>query len=457
MLMCRQKSFSANTVITALTWLIITTVVLIASLIVYFITVLDDNAAKDLHKRVEIAFNIEKENLLKLNIEYSFWDESYQATIVREEQDWIDDTYKNHLLPTYNLSFVAAIKNDLAVDMLAVRKIEGPRADRSILDSSLLERLMSTHKGSLTLQQTSFFTKAYGKLYLVSVEPFRDESTENSIDGSHLVLAKALSSEYLKEISKKYQLPKLLIGTNESAADSLILDGYGTVGDLGFIYWESPRVTNKFTPYIVLFLAALLIIIVVLARLVLNKNFRDTSQYQNELFTAAMTDPLTNAANRRYFMSTGEQEFQMQTEQQNHLTVLVLDLDDFKSINDRFGRSVGDEALKHFAQICQQSVRGTDLFGRLGGEEFGLILPGAGPAKGEDLSERIRASLNCSPLIVNGKLIELTVSVGVAALNNQSTFEELMFDADKALYLAKNSGHNNVKSFAPLRKYNAVI
>lgn len=445
--MREQKSFSASTVISSLTWLIITTIVLIASLIIYFITVLDDNTAKDVHNRVEIAFNIEKESLLKLNIEYSFWDESYQSTVVHRDQNWIDETYKHYLLPTYNLTYAAAIENDLTVDMLAKNKIDGPGAARSILDSSLLERLMATHKGSRTLQETPFFTKAGSQLYLVSVEPFRDEKTENSIDGSHLVLAKALTPKYLNAISKKYQLPKLSLSTNRKEGGSLYLDGYGTVGDLGYLYWESPCVTNKITPYVVLILASLLIIIVVLARLVLNKNFRDTSQYQEELFTAAMTDPLTDAANRRYFMETGEQEFQMQSQQHNHLSVLVFDLDHFKSINDKFGHSIGDEALKHFTQICQNSVRGTDLFGRLGGEEFALILPGAGPAKGEELGERIRASLNGSPLIINGQLIDLTVSVGLATLNNQSTFEELMLDADKALYLAKNSGRNVLKTF----------
>lgn len=446
-IMRAQNNFSASALISSLTWLIITTIILIASLIVYFISVLDENAAEDVHKRVEVAFNVEKESLLTLNVEYSFWDESYQSTVVNRDQKWIDKTYKNYLLPAYNLSYVAAIEKDLTVHMLADSKLHGPSSERSILDSSLLERLMATHRGSRTLQRAPFFTKQDDRVFLVSVEPFRDEKSENTIDGSHLVLAKALTQKYLNEISKKFQLPELRYTTNKVEHDSLSLDGYGAVGGVGYVYWESPRVTNIVTPYLVVILASLLIVIVSLARLILNKNFRDTTKYQEKLLKAAMTDPLTRAANRSFFMETGEKEFLLQSQQQNHLSVLIFDLDHFKAVNDHYGHSAGDEALKHFTRICQNAVRGTDLFGRLGGEEFALILPGAGPVKGEELAERIRASLNGSPLVINGQMIDLTVSVGVATLEHQSTFKELMLDADKALYFAKNSGRNVVKSF----------
>ncbi|MEF1336507.1 CHASE4 domain-containing protein, partial [Vibrio rotiferianus] len=214
-IMREQNNFSASALISSLTWLIITTIILIASLIVHFISVLDENAAEDVHKRVEVAFNVEKESLLTLNVEYSFWDESYQSTVVNRDQKWIDKTYKNYLLPAYNLSYVAAIEKDLTVHMLAGSKLHGPSAERSILDSSLLERLMATHRGSRTLQKIPFFTKQDDRVYLVSAEPFRDEKSENTIDGSHLVLGKALTQKYLNEISKKYQLPELRYSTDK--------------------------------------------------------------------------------------------------------------------------------------------------------------------------------------------------------------------------------------------------
>ncbi len=445
--MLRQRYFTINSVISAVTWLIITMIVLIAGLIVYFLTVLDDKSIDDVHSRIDIAFAIEKDQLQKLNVEYSFWNDAYDYTLVRHDQSWIKDTYQDYLLPTYNLSYVAVIKSDMRVEVLAKRH-DNDIFPQAVLSSSVLEMLTMIQQGDLTEQKQPFFSEFEGNIFLVSAEPFRDEETGDIVDGSYLILAKELNGYYLSTLSERYRLPDLSLDSGGKYDDSMALYGVTSAGkSVGYLYWYTPRITSQIAPYMIIIMFAFLVITVVLARLLLNKDFRDIALYQEKLFTAATTDSLTNSANRRYFMELGKKEFQIQVLQKQPMSVLVFDLDHFKSVNDTYGHAVGDAALKHFTQICQKNVRGTDVFGRIGGEEFAVVLSGVSQEKGMELGERIRNALSSTPLDIDRKSVPLTVSVGLATLTEQTSFGELLDNADKALYLAKNSGRNVVKSY----------
>jgi len=162
--------------------------------------------------------------------------------------------------------------------------------------------------------------------------------------------------------------------------------------------------------------------------------------------TASLVDPLTGIANRRAFMQDGEALLRRQVSDPCAIAVMLLDLDHFKSINDRFGHAVGDRVLQVFSQAGSRCMRRMDLFGRLGGEEFAALLYDANRDKALAAAEEIRTTFAESTHDVDGKPIDATVSIGVVVSHDAiSDLSALLAQADHALYRAKESGRNRVE------------
>ncbi|QKE64125.1 diguanylate cyclase [Aquipseudomonas campi] len=166
-----------------------------------------------------------------------------------------------------------------------------------------------------------------------------------------------------------------------------------------------------------------------------------------ELQEFATTDFLTQLCNRRSFMLQLETELSRVQRTAGHCaTLLMFDLDHFKDINDRWGHFVGDQALRHFAAILRAQLRKTDAAGRMGGEEFAVLLSDTDIAQAMSFGERIRSELARTPLVHAGEQIPLAVSVGIAAINaGDPTPEAALSRSDIALYRAKRSGRNRIE------------
>lgn len=160
-----------------------------------------------------------------------------------------------------------------------------------------------------------------------------------------------------------------------------------------------------------------------------------------ELERIAYRDSLTNLLNRREITRILDIEIERAQRQKTQLSLLMLDLDHFKSINDKHGHRAGDSVLKSCAASLEDCSRRTDFIGRIGGEEFVILLPNTGYATAIKLAERCRQSIEKS----STNAIQYTCSIGVAALETGEQLENLMQRADEALYSAKESGRNNVK------------
>jgi diguanylate cyclase (GGDEF)-like protein len=160
--------------------------------------------------------------------------------------------------------------------------------------------------------------------------------------------------------------------------------------------------------------------------------------------TAAMTDPLTGLFNRRAFYELSAQLMAQQARTRSAVSVLAFDLDHFKSINDRFGHAVGDDALKLFAVTARANVRATDVLARLGGEEFVAILPG-GAAEAAMVGERLRAAFEVAGVEISAHKTGATVSVGVVTAMAPAQVDRMLEQADTALYTAKSNGRNRVE------------
>ncbi|HET9686982.1 MAG TPA: GGDEF domain-containing protein [Pseudolabrys sp.] len=169
--------------------------------------------------------------------------------------------------------------------------------------------------------------------------------------------------------------------------------------------------------------------------------------------TAAMVDPLTGVANRRSFLQDAALIAKRHIGNPRPTAVLLIDLDHFKSINDRFGHAVGDSVLAIFAEAARKSMRGSDLIGRMGGEEFAAILIETSRDKASEVAERIRASFAHMAQEVDGHRVEATVSIGlVHCLERTLDIAELLTQADHALYYAKERGRNRIEIAAnPVR------
>jgi diguanylate cyclase (GGDEF)-like protein len=160
--------------------------------------------------------------------------------------------------------------------------------------------------------------------------------------------------------------------------------------------------------------------------------------------TAAVTDPLTGLFNRRGYQEAAQRLIAQQAKKGEPVTVLMFDLDHFKSINDRFSHQVGDEALRVFAATASRNMRAADILGRLGGEEFSAILPGD-IELAFGVAERVRAAFDVAGEEIANLLVRATVSIGAAAAPASSAhLEALIARADAALYRAKSSGRNRV-------------
>ncbi len=165
----------------------------------------------------------------------------------------------------------------------------------------------------------------------------------------------------------------------------------------------------------------------------------------SELARLAATDPLTGVFNRRSFMEAGQRELVRSRRHARLFSVIQLDIDHFKKINDSHGHAVGDRVLQAFAAKCLEELRENDVFGRLGGEKFALLLPETDLAGAGVVAERFREAVAGLVVKDEGREVRFTISLGVASLQEQDTaLEDLLRRADEALYLAKNSGRNRV-------------
>src|SRR5579885_3485534 len=161
---------------------------------------------------------------------------------------------------------------------------------------------------------------------------------------------------------------------------------------------------------------------------------------------AAMLDPLTGIANRRSFLVDADHLAKRHSADARPTAVLLIDLDHFKSINDRFGHALGDRVLEMFADVARNSLRASDLVGRLGGEEFAAVIYDTSRDKAAVIAERIREGFAAVANEVDGRPLCATVSIGIAYCETAALdVQEMLVQADQALYFAKENGRNRVE------------
>jgi diguanylate cyclase (GGDEF)-like protein len=196
----------------------------------------------------------------------------------------------------------------------------------------------------------------------------------------------------------------------------------------GFVFWA---VLDRL-------LAIALLIVFAMALL---ENVRVTER----LLTLSMTDPLTGILNRRYFLSQSAAELSRVRRYGFPLSVLMIDIDHFKSVNDRYGHSVGDQVIRTIAATCRTTLRLPDILARYGGEEFVITMPQTAEPEAFRVAERLRQQIEAAEIERKDENLRVTVSIGIAQwIAADGSIEDTIDRADKALYEAKRSGRNRV-------------
>jgi diguanylate cyclase (GGDEF)-like protein len=166
---------------------------------------------------------------------------------------------------------------------------------------------------------------------------------------------------------------------------------------------------------------------------------------ESELRELAHQDHLTGIANRRHFFDLADQAFAKARTAGAPLSLLIVDIDYFKQINDTYGHMHGDEVLKVLVKVCRSALGEVDMLARLGGEEFVMLLPGADLAAASERAERLRTEAQRAPVRLHEATLHFTISLGVAQWQEEESLLFLMRRADEALYLAKYNGRNRIE------------
>jgi diguanylate cyclase (GGDEF)-like protein len=178
------------------------------------------------------------------------------------------------------------------------------------------------------------------------------------------------------------------------------------------------------------------------------QDITELKKLQQKLVEQSHVDALTGLANRRYLLKLMHQEFE-RIKRNHHSAVLIMaDLDHFKNVNDTYGHAAGDQVLKAFAKLMNDTLRKTDIIGRLGGEEFVILLPETALDQALEMAERLKHNAQMFSLNIDQHIIQFTVSLGMVEIHpDHNDIETSLAKADNALYQAKSNGRNRIEVY----------
>ncbi|WP_296058817.1 diguanylate cyclase [uncultured Amphritea sp.] len=397
-------------------------------------------------QRVNTAFNVEIKRQQELLQEYSYWDEAHLNTIIEQDKDWTNEHLGKYLLDSYGINLSWAFS---AGTISTITYLDGEL--ENIHPDTLQSRHIVNLAEAATIAPMPHIVSGYheysGVPYLVSIGLFLDETTEQPKgDGSFLMFAQRLDDEKIANISKTYNLPGLHLTSVKSDTDITPLSFFGPTGDpLVNLTWNKVSPNKEYFLQLLLPVVLIFVVMTGLTCWLLASEYKNRRLYSSRLAELASKDFLTDISNRREFYSLANRAITRSNRDQTPLTLLIMDLDHFKKINDSLGHSAGDEVLAEFARLVKDNLRECDVFARIGGEEFAALLIASDQAKALEVAKRIcRVISEHSFHNVVEHTVNCTVSIGLSVWNGNETLDNLISRTDKELYSAKHNGRNQV-------------
>ncbi len=444
--MRENKNFvTTKSVIALISGLYVATGFAVVFSVLFLLTSLDRAARLERANRVDIALNLEARYLKAILIEYSDWDEAYENLIVDLDEAWIEGNSGQYLIDQHGFDFTLAIKANRQVANLSINDEVEELTFAKLMSGGLedlIEKSLQDQEGNEGA--VAGYVLAETDIYLVALSPFKDEKTSEIRPESYLSLGRRLDAEYIEELESSYELPGLrLVDKTKSAMNSkVLLDASNQA--IGRLTWFVEQPSLLIAPKVIGIVTPFFCLAIFLTRYFLKLDYADRIAFEERLYKEATCDPLTNISNRRQFMTLCQQEMAVHRRNGGMLAVALFDIDHFKAINDTYGHAVGDKALVHLVQVCSGELRESDIFGRIGGDEFAVILRETPIEEAVNVVNRVRAKIEACPIKANHNIITITVSIGVAPMNDYITFDSILEMADVALYKAKKNGRNQV-------------
>ncbi|KYN79479.1 hypothetical protein ATY37_09585 [Vibrio cidicii] len=443
-----DRSFvSTRSVLSVISWLFFMLAVAIIGSLYYILISLDDMSSSEFKQRVSLALNVEKKHHQDILSEYTYWDEAYFKIFQENDEEWIKINTGSFLINSYNLDFSLAFEKRLNKSLLVNNENSKALTVDEIMNDNFNQLSDTNYPNDEEKKLTSGYITINNDLYLIVIGPFIDESNYQPRQNGFLAIGIKMDNDYILHLANKYNLGHLhvvpttyVVGKNEESMT--LLSPTGT--PVAKILWAPNLPSTTVLPNITLVIILFSLVAVVVTRFILLAEEKNRSAYDNKIYLEATRDSLTNVSNRRHFMEQAGKEFASARKNNERFFVLVLDLDHFKAINDTFGHKIGDKALIHFVRLCDQYLSERDIFGRIGGEEFALVLSRYNRSHVMYKAYAIRKAVMENPLLEKHHTIQMTVSIGVAECSSQTTLDELLEAADKAMYQAKRAGRNQV-------------
>lgn len=317
----------------------------------------------------------------------------------------------------------------------------GGRLDLDIMEQTINKLAENHEKINQSLQKSSFLNPKSATLTETYYEsPFYlDQNIKDYIEGARNYASYEATDKSIERIEAHDFLQRKARSLLQPILNKALAD-------------YQNEVITKIAFFHTVQLAGLLVILVVLlieAAFIFHPLASKTRIYHNMLLKQALEDPLTGLSNRRAFMNRSNAAKKRALRDNEQMIVALTDLDHFKSVNDTYGHDVGDAVLKHFSAVMKKSLRGGDIIGRIGGEEFAVVLPKTNFETGKEALERLCHDVENNPCPYvseegTDELLTYTVSIGFTNLspNQDMSIDALLKKADEALYEAKEGGRN---------------
>lgn len=429
----KKKTISNDSVMRLVTIMVFGVVIAFYLITGVFSYIIAKKEADYLGKRTESAFNIEHKHNVDVVREYSYWNESYNNLVKNRNSEWIEININRYIFNSYDYNWIA-IESDGDISLVA------KTLTSDIKEQDLKNITIKTNEYAKDNGLGIYYQTKNNKIYKITAVPFVNDESK-FVYKEHLLFATEINQDYLNKIVHKYELPELYFTKNYNRDSDLVLKSHKEIyGYISFVY-DSPM--KKIIPYMIFVGILLLCVFIKVVRIILLKELKENAKYEKMLYEAATVDYLTNVYNRRFFLEESNKMYNKLNKEKRSSSLLILDIDHFKNINDTYGHAMGDKALMHFADICRTNIREYDLIGRIGGEEFAIFLPDTNKEDSISIANRIHDELKLMPINNGYSNIYLTVSVGGETnYEFDYTFEELSNNADKSLYISKNNGRN---------------
>jgi diguanylate cyclase (GGDEF)-like protein len=421
----------------------------IASLVLFAALTLDRRDRETARQTVRTSLAVEADRLAQLARDNSWWNEAYRHLIRELDPEWADENIGGYLHEAFELDLSLVLDRD---DRVVIAYADGhrlPLPASSLWDGGARSLVAEARDAAAGRPAAATGYLRIGEVpYLVAASAFVDEDRRGEPpDGALLLLGRRLDQALAGKLGRLFGIPGLHLreaASGEAGDRMRLLDPRGTV--VAALAWPEPTNARDLLLMLLPPLAAVVVAVVFLTWRFLATELAQRRRNQALLLQLATTDGLTGISNRRAFLERAQQEMLRSRRFGRPLALLMLDIDHFKRINDRHGHAVGDAALRSLAATVRGQLRQVDLFGRLGGEEFVVLLPETSAAAALEVAERIRAAVSRARVPTAAGDLQFTVSIGVVGLDaGDADFDALLSRSDQALYRAKERGRDRVE------------